>query len=73
MIISAFIYDLRPDSARPYYNLVGLPLRFGVGLYAEFGPTSAPRRIKDWMGRMPAYVGYVLLGVGGLLWLFGII
>ena len=39
----------------------------------SFGMTRQAQRINDWMGRMPAYLGYVLLGVGGLLWLFGII
>jgi hypothetical protein len=55
------------------YTLLGLPLWIGVCLYAQFGATTTGRRISHWMGRMPAYVGYVLLGVGGLFWLLGII
>lgn len=55
------------------YSLGALPLWFGLCLYAEFAGTATAHRIKQWMGRMPAYVGYVLLSVGGLLWLLGII
>jgi hypothetical protein len=55
------------------YGLLALPLWIGVCLYAQFAATSASHRIRHWIGRMPAYVGYVLLGVGGLLWLLGII
>ena len=78
VVISAFIFDLRPllrDRMQEVflYSLLGLPLWIGVCLYAQFAATSASHRIRDWMGRMPAYVGYVLLGVGGLLWLLGII
>jgi hypothetical protein len=78
VVISAFIYDLRPVlrgrmQEAFLYGFLGLPLWIGVCLYAQFAATSASHRIRDWMGRMPAYVGYVLLGVGGLLWLFGII
>ena len=78
VVISAFIYDLRPllrDRMQEVflYCLVGLPLWIGVCLYAQFAATSTARSISHWMGRMPAYVGYVLLGVGGLLWLLGII
>jgi len=78
VVISAFIFDLRPllrDRVQEafLYSLLGLPLWIGVCLYAQFATTSASLRIRDWMKRMPAYVGYVLLGVGGLLWLLGII
>jgi hypothetical protein len=78
VVISSFIFDLRPilrDRMQEafLYSLLGLPLWIGVWLYAQFAATSASLRIRDWMGRMPAYVGYVLLGVGGLLWLLGII
>jgi len=78
VVISAFIYDLRPLLRSRIetvflYSLVALPLWFGLGLFAEFAGTQAAHRIKGWMGRMPVYVGYVLLGVGGLLWLLGII
>jgi hypothetical protein len=78
VVISAFIFDLRPllrDRMHEafLYSLLGLPLWIGVCLYAQFAATPASHRIRDWMGRMPAYVGYVLLGVGGLLWLLGII
>ena len=78
VVISAFIFDLRPllrDRLQEVflYSLLGLPLWIGVCLYAQFAATSASHSIKDWMGRMPAYVGYVVLGVGGLLWLLGII
>ena len=78
VVISAFIYDLRPllrsrIEAVFLYSLVALPVWFGLCPYAEFGGTHAAHRIKGWMGRMPVYVGYVLLGVDGLLWLLGII
>jgi hypothetical protein len=78
VVVSAFIYDLRPlprESVQELalYGLLGLPPWFGLCLYAEFGMTRQAQRINDWMGRMPAYLGYVLLGVGGLLWQFGII
>jgi hypothetical protein len=79
VVISAFIYDLRPllrdhmQEALLYSLLLGLPLWIGVCFYALFAATSASHRIRDLMGRMPAYVGYVLLSVGGLLWLLGII
>ncbi len=78
VVISAFIYDLRPlrsDRMQEVllYGLVGLPLWIGVCFYAQFAATSASHRIRDWMRRMPAYVGYVLLRVGGLLWLLGTI
>jgi hypothetical protein len=78
LIVSAFIYDLRPilrDRMQEVflYTLLGLPLWIGVCVYAQYAATSTARRINHWMGRMPAYVGYVLLGVGGLLWLLGII
>jgi hypothetical protein len=76
VVISAFIYDLRPllrVHAVLLYSLLGLPLWFGVCLYAEVAATAMSRRIKEWMGRLPVYVGYVLLSVGGLLWLLGII
>ena len=78
VVISAFIYDLRPllrDRMQEVflYGLLGLPLWIGVCLYAQFAATSASLCIRDWMTRMPAYVGYVVLGVGGLLWLLGII
>jgi hypothetical protein len=49
------------------------PRWIGVCLYAQFTAKSAARRISHWMWRMPTCVGYVLLGVGGLLWLLGII
>jgi len=37
------------------------------------GTTAVARRIKSWMERMPASVGYVLLGIGGLFWLLGVL
>ena len=78
VVVSAFIYDLRPILRSHMdgiflYSLLALPLWLGLCLYAEFGKSPAAQRIKAWMGRMPAYVGYVLLGVGGLLWLLGIV
>jgi hypothetical protein len=78
VVISAFVYDLRPllrDRMQGIflYTLLGLPLWFCVCLYAELAATSASRRVKAWMGRLPVYVGYVLLSAGGLLWLLGII
>ena len=78
VLVVVFIDDLRPILRSRIegvllYGLLGLPLWLGLCLYAEFGNTPVARRIKDWMGRMPTYVGYVLLGVGGLLWLLGII
>jgi len=78
VVISAFTFGLRPllrsrIEAVFLYSLVALPLWFGLCLFAEFVGTQAAHRIKGWMGRMPVYVGYVLLGVGGLLWLLGII
>ena len=78
VVVSAFIYDLRPVLRERIqevflYTLLGLPLWIGVCLYAQFAATSTARGISHWMGRMPAYVGCVLLGVGGLLWLLGII
>jgi hypothetical protein len=78
VVISAFIYDLRPiprDRMQEVflYGLLVLPLWMGVCLYAQFAAASASHRIRHWIGRMSAYVGYVLLGVGGLLWLLGII
>ncbi len=78
VMISAFIYDLGPvlhDRIHEVflYSLLGLPLCFGVCLYTEFAATKASQRIRDRMGRMPVYVGYVLLGVGDLLWMLGII
>ncbi len=78
VVISAFIYDLRPllrDRIQEVflYCLLGLSLWIGVCFYAQFAATPASHRMRDWMGRMPAYVGYVLLSAGGLLWLLGII
>ena len=78
VVVSAFIYDLRPILRSRIegvflYSLLALPLWLDLCLYAEFGKSPAAHRIKAWMGRMPAYVGYVLLGVGGLLWLLDII
>jgi hypothetical protein len=35
--------------------------------------SKAARRLNAWMALMPVYVGYVVLGVGGTLWLFGVI
>ena len=58
---------------RQLYTLLGCPLWISVCLYAQFAGTPTDRRISHLMGRIPAYVGYVLLGVGGLLWLLGII
>jgi hypothetical protein len=78
VVVSAFVYDLRPllrgsIQGLALYSLVGLPLWFGLCLYAEFTATPAAHRIQHLLGRLPVYVGYVLLGVGGLLWLLGII
>jgi uncharacterized membrane protein len=77
-VVSAFVYDLRPmlrDSVQNYvlYSLFALPPWLALCLYARFGMTIAASRIKDWMTRMPAFVGYVVLGAGGLLWLLGIL
>ena len=76
VVVSAFIYDLRPV-LRDRMQEVFIP-SWGSRLdrrcaHVQFAATSTARRISHWMGRMPAYVGYVLLGVGGLLWLLGII
>jgi len=72
VVISAFIYEIRPilrDRMQEvfFYSLLGLPVWIRRLLYAQFPEHQGLGR------RMPAYVGYVLLGVGGLLWLLGII
>jgi hypothetical protein len=77
-VVSAFAYDLRPmlrDSVQDYvfYSLFALPPWLALCLYAQFGMTIAASQIKDWMKRMPVFVGYVVLGAGGLLWLLGIL
>jgi hypothetical protein len=63
------------DSVQDYvfYSLFALPPWLALCLYAQFGMTIAASQIKDWMKRMPVFVGYVVLGAGGLLWLLGIL
>ena len=52
-------------------TILTTPGLIGVCLYAQFAATSTARRISHWMGRMPACVGAVLLGFGGLFWVLG--
>jgi hypothetical protein len=49
------------------------PPRLALCLYAQFGMTIAASQIKDRMKRTPVFIGYVVLGAGGLVLLFGIL
>jgi hypothetical protein len=78
VVISVLVYDLRPllrDKLETIllYGLVALPPWLALCLCAEQVNSATARRLKAWMARMPVYVGYVVLGVGGVLWLFGAI
>jgi hypothetical protein len=78
VVISVLFYDLRPLLRdRPetifLYGLVALPPWLALCVYAEHADSNAANGLKAWMARMPVYVGYVVLGVGGALWLFGVI
>ena len=78
VVISVLFYDLRPLLRGKIetiflYGLIGLPPWLALCLYAERANSQLAHRLKGWMARMPVYVGYVVLGVGGALWLFGVI
>lgn len=55
------------------YALVGCPFWLGFSLFAEFSGSAWAARLKYWQAKAPAYVGYVVLGLGGLFWMFGVI
>jgi hypothetical protein len=78
VVISVFLYDLRPLLRERIdtiflYGLIALPPWLVLCLYAELAITPAADRMKAWMRRLPVYIGYVVLGVGGVLWLLGVI
>lgn len=77
VLISVLWIDLRPllrghvDSLF-LYAMIGFPLWFAVCLWAEFTAHPAAARFKDFKEQAPAWVGYMVLGLGGLFWLFGV-
>lgn len=78
VVVSVSVYDLRPllrgkINAIFLYGLIGLPVWLALCHYAERANTMTAYRLNAWMGRMSVYIGYVVLGVGGALWLFGVI
>ena len=78
VVISVLFYDLRPLlrdrlEAIFLYGLIALPPWLALCVYADYANSTTALRLKAWMARMPIYVGYVVLGVGGALWLFGVI
>jgi hypothetical protein len=78
VVISVLFHDLRPllkDRLETIFlfGLIALPPWLFLCAYAEHANSTTAHRLKAWMARMPVYVGYVVLGVGGALWFFGVI
>ena len=78
VVISVLVYDLRPllrdkIEAIFLYGFIAVPPWLALCVYAEHANSKTAHRLKAWMARMPVYVGYVVLGVGGALWLFGVL
>lgn len=78
VLISVLWFDLRPllrghVDTLFLYAMIGFPLWFAVCLWAEFTPHPAADRFKEFKEQAPAWVGYMVLGLGGLFWLFGVI
>lgn len=77
VLISWLIWDLRPllkgrMEALFWYAMIGYPLWFVIGLYAEFAATPRADRLKLLMEQAPVQIGYIVLGLGALFWLFGV-
>lgn len=77
VLVSWLIWDVRPllkghMEALFWYAMVGYPLWFAIGLYAEFAATPCAKRFKQWMEDAPVQSGYIVLGLGTLFWLFGV-
>ena len=77
ILFSWLIFDLRPLAKGHstdifLYSLLGFPLWLRLCLYAEFASTPLADRIKRWLQAAPAFVGFVVLGLGGVFWLFGV-
>jgi hypothetical protein len=78
VLLSVFVYDLRPllhGRLETYllYGLIALPPWLLLCVYAVHTNSKTAHHLKAWMTRVPVYAGYVVLGVGGALWLFGAI
>jgi hypothetical protein len=78
VVTSVSVYDLRPLLRGKIDmifldGLIALPAWLALCLYAERANTMTAYRLKAWMARMPVHIGYVVLGVGGVLWLLGVI
>lgn len=77
VLFSWLVWDLRPllkghVETLFWYAMVGYPLWFLVGLYAEFSAKPLAVRLKQWMEDAPVQIGYIVLGLGALFWLFGV-
>jgi hypothetical protein len=78
VVISVLVYDLRPllrDRLEMIFlcGFIAFPAWLALYVYAEHASSKTAHRLKAWMARMPVYVGYVVFGVGGTLWLLGVI
>ncbi len=77
VLFSWLVWDLRPlfkgqVETLFWYAMTGYPLWFVIGLYVEFSAKPHAVRMKQWMEDAPVHIGYAVLGLGALFWLFGV-